>query len=93
MASFTLLFTEYLEKGDPLAEELLEFELDAIAQYVDWFKARGVTSIAIVGGFGHSIMKHIKARFGDIIVEEEPVSLTGAIILARQNFGQARRVT
>ena len=85
---FTMLFTEYLAKNDPLALELLEFELNAIAEYVEWFKARGVTSIAIVGGFGHSIMKHIKARFGDIIIEEEPVSLSGAITLARQNFGQ-----
>ena len=85
---FTLLFTEYLAKGDPLAEELLQFELDAIAQYVDWFKSVGTRSIAIVGGFGHSIMKPIKARFGDIIVEEEPVSLSGAIVLARQHFGK-----
>ncbi|MBU1176036.1 MAG: hypothetical protein KKH72_11595 [Alphaproteobacteria bacterium] len=85
---FTLLFTEYLAKGDPLAAELLEFELDAIAEYVDWFRSIGTRSIAIVGGFGHSIMAHIRARFGDIIVEEEPVSLTGAIILARQHFGK-----
>ena len=84
---FTLLFTEYLAKGDPLAEELLQFELDAIAQYVTWFKSVGTKSIAIVGGFGHSIMTHIRARFGDIIVEEEPVSLSGAIVLARQHFG------
>ncbi len=85
--AFTRLFTEYLDKADPLAKELLAFELDAIAQYVDWFRAEGVTSIAIVGGFGHSLMKHVKARFGDIIVEEEPVSLHGAVILARQHFG------
>ncbi len=84
---FSLLFAEYLKKGDPLAQELLEFELKAIGQYVDWFKTRGVTSIAIVGGLGHSIMQHLKARFGDIILEEEPISLSGAITLARQNFG------
>ncbi len=85
--AFTLMFTEYLKKGDPLAEELLRFELDAIAQYVDWFKRCGTTSIAIVGGFGHAIMPHIRARFGEIIIEEEPVSLSGAITLARQHFG------
>lgn len=84
---FAPLFTEYLEKGDPLARELLQFELDAIAQYVDWFTAHGVTAIAIVGGLGHSIMPQIKARFGDVIIEKEPVSLSGAVILARQHFG------
>ena len=84
---YTRMFTAYLEKGDPLAKELLEFELDAIAQYVDWFRSVGTKSIAIVGGFGHSIMTHIKQRFGDIILEKEPVSLSGAIVLARQNFG------
>lgn len=85
--SFALLFAEYLKKGDPLALELLDFELCAIAQYVDWFKSIGVTSIAIVGGLGHSIMPQMRARFGEIIVEEEPVSLAGALVLARQKFG------
>ena len=85
--SFAPLFVEYLDKGDPLATELLGFELDAIAQYVNWFTAHGVKAIAIVGGLGHALMKHIKGRFGDIIIEKEPVSMQGALVLARQNFG------
>ena len=87
----SLLAFDDLEKKTPLTEAVMaKFDNDAdklMAWSFDNDKARGVKSIAIVGGLGHSIMKHIKARFGDIIVEEEPVSLNGAIILARQNFG------
>lgn len=85
--SFTRMITEYHAKGDPMAEELIAFELDAIAQFVDWFRRCGATRIAIVGGLGHSLMAEIKARFGDIIDEREPDPLAGALILARQHFG------
>lgn len=85
--SFAKMVTEYLAMGDPMAEELLTFELDAISHFVEWFRGCGAKSIAIVGGLGHSLMPSIKAHFGDIIIEKEPEPLAGAIILARQNFG------
>jgi N-acetylglucosamine kinase-like BadF-type ATPase len=81
--------TEYFAKGDPVAADLVEFELDAIGQYVKWFKSIGTESLAIVGGTGHSLMPQIRDRFGDMIVEEEPDSLYGAVFTARQLFADA----
>ncbi len=46
------LFFEYFEKGDPIAQELMELQLSYIDNYVRWFKARGVSRMAAVGGFG-----------------------------------------
>lgn len=87
--AFAKWITEYYKKGDPVAAELVEFELQAIGEYVDWFNSINTPSLAIVGGVGHSLMSELRERFGTFIVEEEPESLYGAVFLARQLFGTA----
>jgi len=83
------LFFEYLEAYDPVALELLEFELAAIDQYVDWFKARGAETIAIVGGFGRRLLPRLIERYGPIVAAPTTSPLDGALILARQLFADS----
>lgn len=84
-ALMPMLF-EYLEKGDPVALELLELEMSYIDTYVRWFKARGVTRLAAVGGLGTRLYPQMIARWGDFIVTPKHEPLHGAVILAKQFF-------
>lgn len=86
---FVPLFFDYYEKGDALAQDLMQFELQAIDQYVHWFMARGAQAIAVVGGFGKRMYPLLQERYGDLIVEPKSAPLAGALILARQIFGDA----
>jgi glucosamine kinase len=82
------LFFEYYEKGDPVAKELMELELSYIDNYVNWFKTRGVSKFAAVGGFGTRLYPLMTARYGAYIVTPKHEPLHGAVILAKQIFGQ-----
>jgi glucosamine kinase len=80
------LFFDYFEKGDPVANQLMELELSEIDKYVAWFKARGVTRMAAVGGFGTRLYPLMMERYGEFIVRPVDEPLHGAVILAKQNF-------
>lgn len=84
---FAKMVTDYFEQGDPLAKELMDFEMDLIGLHINWLKSEGVKSIAIVGGLGRHLLPQIRERFGEIVIEKEPNPLHGALILARQYFG------
>jgi glucosamine kinase len=81
------LFFEYFEKGDSVARHMMEIELGYIDAYVEWFKARGVTRLATVGGLGERLYPLLVERYGDFMVPARHEPLHGAIILAKQNFG------
>ena len=80
------LFFDFYEKGDAVAKELMELQLSEIDKYVSWFKARGATRMAAVGGFGTRLYPLMMARYGDFIVRPVDEPLHGAVILAKQNF-------
>ena len=81
------LFFDFYERGDPVAKQLMAIELGYIDNYVAWFKRRGVTKMAAVGGFGTRLHPLLIERYGDFIVPSEHEPLHGAVILAKQNFG------
>ena len=81
------LFFEHFEKGDTVAKRLMDIELGYINTYVEWFKKRGVTKMAAVGGFGTRLYPLLIERYGDFIVTPRHEPLHGAVILAKQNFG------
>jgi glucosamine kinase len=80
------LFFDYFDKGDAVAGKLMDIQLGYIDLYVAWFKRRGVTSMAAVGGFGTRLYPLLTARYGDFIVTPKHEPLHGAVILAKQNF-------
>lgn len=80
------MFFDYYEQGDPVAKKLMDIELGYIDNYVRWFKARGVTRMAAVGGFGTRLYPLMIERYGDFIVRPIHEPLHGAVILAKQNF-------
>lgn len=83
------LLMEYYDKGDPVARELLALELSYIDNYVAWFKARGARRMAAVGGFGTRLYPLLTERYGDFIVPPRHEPIYGAVILAKQLFGNA----
>jgi glucosamine kinase len=84
--SFSRLIFDYYEKGDPVAEELVALEMSYVDNYVRWFKARGATRMAATGGVGTRIYPMLRERYGDFIVDPVGDNLSGAVILARQQF-------
>jgi glucosamine kinase len=80
------MFFDFYEQGDPVAKKLMAIELGYIDSYVNWFKSRGVTRMAAVGGFGTRLYPLLIERYGDFIVRPVDEPLHGAVILARQNF-------
>jgi glucosamine kinase len=79
------LFFEHYDRGDAVAIELMALELGYIDTYVGWFKTRGVTRLAVVGGLGTRLYPLLEARYGDFIVRPMHEPLHGAVILAKQN--------
>lgn len=82
------MLMEYFEKGDPVARELIELEFAYIDNYVNWFKARGVTRMAAVGGLGTRLYPLLTERYGAFIVPPRHEPVQGAVILAKQLFGK-----
>jgi len=80
------LFVEFYEQGDAVAAELMALQLSFIDNYVNWFKARGATKMAAVGGFGTRLYPLMMERYGDFIVPPRDEPLHGALILARQHY-------
>ncbi len=80
------LFSDFLEKGDPVALKMLELELGYIETYVNWFKARDAKVMAVVGGFGQRLFPHLQKCYGDFVMLPRFEPLHGAILLAKQNF-------
>ncbi|HEV7277264.1 MAG TPA: BadF/BadG/BcrA/BcrD ATPase family protein [Devosiaceae bacterium] len=83
------LFCEYYEKGDPVAADLMDLQFSYIDNYVAWFKRRGATRMAAVGGFGTRLYPLLIDRYGDFIVRPRHEPLHGAVILAKQKFASA----
>ena len=81
---FVPLIMEYYEKSDPLASDLIEYELAAIKTYIDWFCQRGAKAIAVAGGLGERLSPILNKRFGSVIVQPRSTPLEGATIMARQ---------
>ena len=84
--SFTRLIFEYFEKGDPVARDLIDLQMSYVDNYVRWFKARGATRMAPTGGVSERMYPMLVERYGDFIVKPLGDNLSGAVILARQNF-------
>lgn len=80
------LFVEHFDKGDPLAKELMDLQLFYVDQYVTWFKQRGVTKMAVVGGFGRRINPLLIERYGSFMVDPHDEPLFGAVVMAKQAF-------
>ncbi len=83
---FTRMIFDYYETGDPVARELMDLELGYVDNYVRWFKARGATRMAATGGLGERLFSILVDRYGDFIVKPLGDNLSGAVILAKQNF-------
>jgi glucosamine kinase len=84
---FSRMIFEFYEKGDPVARELIDLELSYVDNYVRWFKLRGATRMAATGGLGERLYPILVDRYGDFIVKPLGDNLSGAVILAQQNFG------
>ncbi|WP_196259394.1 BadF/BadG/BcrA/BcrD ATPase family protein [Pelagibacterium limicola] len=83
------MFIEAYDKGDPVAQKLMEIELRYIDRYVAYFKKCGANSLAVVGGFGQRLLPLLEARYGDYVCLPRTEPLNGALILARQNAASA----
>ena len=88
-AAIIPLFFEHYEAGDLVAEQMMALQMSYIDNYVNWFKARGSTRMAVVGGFADRLFPLMRQRYGDFVVERQGEPLYGALILARQHFGSA----
>lgn len=80
------LFIEHFEKGDPVARKLMDLQLSYVDTYIDWFRARGVDKMAVVGGFGQRLFPILKDRYGDFVRMPLYEPLHGAVLLAQHYF-------
>lgn len=83
------MFIEYFERGDPIASQLMALQMSFIDNYANWFKARGATIMAIVGGFGQRLFPLLEQRYDGYVAMPQYEPLHGALILAKQNFAPA----
>jgi len=83
---FSRLIFDYYGKGDAVARELIELELSYVDNYVRWFKQRGAQRMAATGGVGERLFPLLVERYGSFIVKPLGDNLSGAVILAKQNF-------
>jgi glucosamine kinase len=83
---FSHMIFEYHRKGDPVAIDLMNLQLGYVDNYVNWFRKRGATRMAPTGGVSDGMYDLLVERYGDFIVKPMGDNLSGAVILARQNF-------
>lgn len=83
---FSRMIFEHYETGDPVARALIELELKYVDNYVRWFRLRGATRMAATGGVGERLFPLLVERYGSFIVKPLGDNLSGAVILAKQNF-------
>lgn len=81
------MLMEYFDEGDPVARDLIELEFAYIDNYVKWFRARGAIRMAAVGGLGTRLYPLLTERYGSFIVPPRHEPVHGAVILAKQLFG------
>jgi glucosamine kinase len=65
---------------------VIELEFSDIDNYVRWFKQRGATRMAATGGVGERLFPLLVERYGSFIIKPLGDNLSGAVILAKQNF-------
>lgn len=80
------LFFDYYEKGDPVAQKMMQIELGYIDTYVRWFKSHNAKVMAIVGGLGGRLFPILQQHYGNFVALPKFEPLHGAVILAKQNF-------
>jgi glucosamine kinase len=80
------LYSDYLDKNDPVALKLLDIQMGYIDTYVRWFQGHGAQVMSIVGGLGQRLFPRLQDRHGDFVALPKFEPLHGAIILAKQNF-------
>ena len=80
------LLIDHLDRGDPVARQMMDLQFSYVDTYVRWFKARNAKVMAIVGGFGQRIFPLLQLRHGDFVALPLYEPLHGAVILAKQNF-------
>jgi glucosamine kinase len=80
------LFFDHYEKGDAVAQKMMEIELGYIDTYVRWFKSHNAEVMAIVGGLGERLFPILQQHYGDFVALPKFEPLHGAVILAKQNF-------
>lgn len=85
---FSHLIFEFFEKGDPVALQLIDMQLGYVDNYVRWFRQRGAARLAPTGGISERMFPMLVERYGDFIVRPQGDNLSGAVILARQNFAR-----
>ncbi len=85
-AKFAPIIFDYYEKNDPLANELMELELNMIEKYINWFQQHKAKQIAIAGGLGKRLLPILQQQFGSVIIKPKSAPLNGAIIIAQQKF-------
>jgi glucosamine kinase len=85
-ASVIPLFFEFYDKGDPVADQMMDLQMSYVDNYVGWFKARGARKMAVVGGFADRLFPLLRKRYGEFMAERRGEPLDGALILAKQSY-------
>ncbi|WP_415154742.1 BadF/BadG/BcrA/BcrD ATPase family protein [Maritalea sp.] len=88
-ASLIPMFMEFVEQGDPIAQEMMAFEYEQLDQFANWFKARGAKKLAIVGGFGERLLPRLQKRYGDFVMGAQADAQHGALLMAKAAANQS----
>jgi glucosamine kinase len=85
--TFARLVFDHAEKGDPVAQALVQCNADAAMLLLDRMVALGAERISLMGGLAEPTRPFLASRFDSLIVAPQGDALAGALLLARRRAG------
>ena len=94
-AALAPLVLRHANQGDPIGRRIVERAADAIGDLLDFFLARGIDRLSLVGGLSEAIAPWLTPDLRSRLKRPDADAVAGALLVARRRFvlpmGEAER--
>jgi N-acetylglucosamine kinase-like BadF-type ATPase len=85
-AAFAPLVLRHANQGDPIGRRIVERAADAIGDLLDFFLARGIDRLSLVGGLSGAIATWLTPDLRNRLKQPDADAVAGALLIARRRF-------
>ena len=85
-AALAPLVLRHAHQGDPIGRRIVERAADAIGDLLDFFLARGIDRLSLVGGLSEAIAPWLTPDLRSRLKRPDADAVAGALLVARRRF-------
>src|SRR5215472_4959488 len=85
-AALAPLVLRHANQGDPIGRRIVERAADAIGDLLDFFLARGIDRLSLVGGLSEAIAPWLTRDLRSRLKRPDADAVAGALLVARRRF-------